>query len=76
MVTGGFERGTFELLAADRVKRGIGNLGSPVVQAELDPWLEGVELLILDNLSSLTVGLRENDSDDSSQACADCFAAT
>jgi hypothetical protein len=24
---------------------------------------EGVELLILDNLSSLTVGLRENDSD-------------
>jgi hypothetical protein len=32
-------RGAFELLAADRVKRGIGNLGSPVVQAELDPWL-------------------------------------
>ena len=42
---------------------GIGNLGSPLVQAELDPWLAGVELLILDNLSSLTVGLRENDSD-------------
>jgi len=33
------------------------------VQAEFDPWLDGVELLILDNLSSLTVGLRENDSD-------------
>src|SRR5262249_1652699 len=55
--------GKLELLAADRVRRGIGNLGSPAVQAELDPWLEGVELLILDNLSSLTVGLRENDSD-------------
>jgi len=50
------DRGAFEILAADRVKRGIGNLGSPAVQAELDPWLEGVELLILDNLSSLTVG--------------------
>jgi putative DNA primase/helicase len=57
------DRGAFEILAADRVKRGIGNLGSPAVQAELDPWLAGVELLILDNLSSLTVGLRENDSD-------------
>jgi putative DNA primase/helicase len=33
------------------------------VQAELDRWLDGVELLILDNLSSLTAGLRENDSD-------------
>jgi hypothetical protein len=29
------------------VTRGIGNLGSPAVQAELDPWLDGVELLIL-----------------------------
>jgi putative DNA primase/helicase len=56
-------RGMFEVLSADRVPRGIGNLGSPVVQAELDPWLDGVELLILDNLSSLTAGLRENDSD-------------
>jgi KaiC/GvpD/RAD55 family RecA-like ATPase len=56
-------RGMFGVLSADRVKRGIGNLGSPVVQAELDPWLDGVELLILDNLSSLTAGLRENDSD-------------
>jgi putative DNA primase/helicase len=56
-------RGMFEVLSADRVKRGIGNLGSSVVQAELDPWLDGVELLILDNLSSLTAGLRENDSD-------------
>jgi hypothetical protein len=54
LVTGGFERGALELLAADRVKRGIGNLGSRAVQAELDPWLEGIELLILDNLSSLT----------------------
>jgi putative DNA primase/helicase len=56
-------RGAFEILSADRVRRGIGNLGSPAVQAELDPWLDGVELLILDNLSSLTAGLRENDSD-------------
>ena len=33
------------------------------MQAEVECWLDGVELLILDNLSSLTVGVRENDGD-------------
>jgi putative DNA primase/helicase len=31
--------------------------------AEFDRWLDGVEPIILDKLSSLTAGLRENDSD-------------
>jgi hypothetical protein len=44
------------------VDRGIGNLGSPVVQAEVEGWLDGVELLILDNLSSLTVGAHPRQS--------------
>jgi len=50
-------------IMADLVEHGIGNLASLRVQAELDPFLDGVELLILDNLSSLTATLRENDAD-------------
>jgi AAA domain-containing protein/recombination endonuclease VII/Homeodomain-like domain-containing protein len=42
---------------------GIGDIGSPQVQARLELDLEGVELLILDNLSSLTEGTGENDAD-------------
>jgi hypothetical protein len=57
------ERGWFPIISSDRVDRGVGNLGSPLVQAEVECWLDGVELLILDNLSSLTVGVRENDGD-------------
>jgi hypothetical protein len=57
------ERGQLTVISSDRVDRGVGNLGSPVVRAEVECWLDGVELLILDNLSSLTVGVRENDSD-------------
>src|SRR5262249_2885572 len=57
------ERGWFPVISSDRVDRGIGNLGLGVVQAEVECWLDGVELLILDNLSSLTVGVRENDGD-------------
>jgi putative DNA primase/helicase len=54
---------TLRIIAGDLVDHGIGNLAEPAVQAELDPWLDGVELLILDNLSSLTAALRENDAD-------------
>jgi putative DNA primase/helicase len=57
------QRGAFTVTSSDRVDRGVGNLGSPMVQAEVECWLDGVELLIFDNLSSLTVGVRENDSD-------------
>jgi putative DNA primase/helicase len=57
------KHGWFPVISSDRVDRGVGNLGSPVVQAEIECWLDGVELLILDNLSSLTVGVRENDGD-------------
>jgi putative DNA primase/helicase len=60
---GAHKPATLKIIAGDLVDHGIGNLASPLVQAELDPWLDGVELLILDNLSSLTAALRENDSD-------------
>jgi hypothetical protein len=52
------------ILAADLIEAGgIGNLASPDVQAELDPWLEGIDLLIIDNLSSLTAVIRDNDAE-------------
>jgi hypothetical protein len=45
---------------ADRAGGGVGNIGSAVAQAEIESLLDDVELLALDNLSSLTVGVREN----------------
>jgi putative DNA primase/helicase len=60
---GGDNAEKLNIIVGDLVDLGIGNLASPPVQAELEPWLEGIELLILDNLSSLTTALRENDSD-------------
>jgi putative DNA primase/helicase len=53
-----------KILAGDLIEQGgIGNLASLEVQAELEPWLEGVDLLVLDNLSSLTAVLRDNDAE-------------
>jgi len=52
------------ILAGDLVEAGgIGNLASTDVQAELDPWLDGVDVLLLDNLSSLTAVIRDNDAE-------------
>ncbi len=55
--------GMLNILTADLIELGIGNLASPKIQAELDPWLYGVELLVLDNLSSLTAVIRDNDAE-------------
>jgi len=52
--------GMLNILTADLIEFGIGNLASSSVQAELDPWLDGIELLVLDNLSSLTAVIRDN----------------
>ena len=57
------EAGFLRILTADLIDLGIGNLAGPKVQAELEPWLNGVELLILDNLSSLTSVIRDNDAE-------------
>jgi putative DNA primase/helicase len=51
------------ILAGDLIEGGIGNLASPEVQSELDPWLEGIDVLELDNLSSLTAVIRDNDAE-------------
>jgi hypothetical protein len=53
-----------KILAGDLVEAGgIGNLASPDVQAEIDRWLDCVDLLVLDNLSSLTAVIRDNDAE-------------
>jgi putative DNA primase/helicase len=53
-----------QILAGDLIEvGGIGNLASPDVQAEIDRWLTGVDVLILDNLSSLTAVIRDNDAE-------------
>jgi putative DNA primase/helicase len=52
------------ILCADLIEvGGIGNLASPNVQDELEQWLNGIDLLILDNLSSLTAVIRDNDAE-------------
>jgi putative DNA primase/helicase len=59
-----FDPANIKILAGDLIEAGgIGNLASPDVQAELDQWLEGVDLLVLDNLSSLTAVIRDNDAE-------------
>jgi putative DNA primase/helicase len=52
----------FKILAADHVEGGL-NLGHEEGQHGLEPLLEGVDLLILDNLSTLCSTLSESGSD-------------
>ena len=52
----------FKLLAADNVDGGL-NLGTEDGQRGIEPLLDGVDLLILDNLSTLCSTLNESGSD-------------
>jgi putative DNA primase/helicase len=52
----------FQIVAADNVEGGI-NLGTEQGQAGLDPLLDGKDLLILDNLSTLCSTRSESGSD-------------
>lgn len=59
-----FDPDNIGILAGDLIEEGgVGNLASAEVQAELDPWLDGADLLIADNLSSLTAVIRDNDAE-------------
>ncbi len=55
--------GMLKVLAGDLLEDGIGNLARPELQRKLERCLDGVELLILDNLASLIAGQHENDAD-------------
>src|SRR3984893_18752829 len=52
----------FRMLAADQVEGGI-NLSNEQGQRSLDPLLDGVDLVILDNLSTLCANVSESASD-------------
>ena len=52
----------FRVLAADQVERGI-NLGTEEAQQALEPLLHNLDLLILDNLSTLCTSRSESASD-------------
>ncbi len=55
--------GMLKVLAGDLLEDGIGNLARPELQRKLERCLDGVEILILDNLASLIAGQHENDAD-------------
>jgi putative DNA primase/helicase len=53
-----------KIIAGDLIGAGgIGNLAAADIQTELDEWLNGIDLLVLDNLSSLTAVIRDNDAE-------------
>jgi putative DNA primase/helicase len=59
-----FDPANIKILAGDLIEAGgIGNLASRDVQAELDQWLDRVDLLVLDNLSCLAAVIRDNDAE-------------
>jgi putative DNA primase/helicase len=53
----------FRILAADGQELGLPDLSSPKGQEALDPFLQGVDLLILDNLSTLCRSGKENEGE-------------
>lgn len=61
--SGSPDPGYLRLLSADIQEFGIPDLVTPDGQRELDAWLEGVDLVILDNLSTLCRALIENEGD-------------
>ena len=70
--------GMLQVLAGDLMDDGIGNLADPAVQRKLERCLDGVELVILDNLASLVAGAHENDPTPgcrSSGGCCGCAGA-
>ena len=58
------EEGYFRLLPMDRQALGVSiNLAKPEHQAAVEAHLDGVEFLVIDNLSTLVNGGRENDAE-------------
>jgi RecA-family ATPase len=54
----------FTILPMDRQKLGVSiNLSKPEHQAALEKHLDGIEFLVIDNISTLVNGGRENDAD-------------
>jgi len=53
-----------KILVGDLIELGgVGNIGDKKIQAELKPHLEGIDLVIFDNLSTLTAVIRDNEAE-------------
>jgi putative DNA primase/helicase len=61
--SGSADPANFNLLAADFHPNGLPNLATAEGQAALEPVLDGVDLVVLDNLSTLVPAARDNDAD-------------
>jgi putative DNA primase/helicase len=53
----------FRIYTPDMQPNGMINLSCPIDQAALEPFLEGIDLIILDNLSTLCRSGRENEGE-------------
>lgn len=53
----------FRLLTPDMQEAAMPDLTSPADQAQLQPFLDGIELIIVDNISTLCRSGKENDAD-------------
>ena len=53
----------FQILAADYFRDGLPNLATPAGQAAIEPLLEGVALVVIDNVSTLATIGRDNDAE-------------
>lgn len=51
------------ILAADYVEGGIPNLAMPEAQGQIESLLEGVDLIVIDNISTLASSGRDNDAE-------------
>ncbi len=56
-------RGALRIIAADRQERGIPSLATPEGRVLIEPHLDDIEVLILDNLASLAPGGQENEAE-------------
>lgn len=62
-MTGKEPLGELRILSYDLQENGLPNLADPDQQPLLDPFLEGMDLIIVDNLATLARGGKENDAD-------------
>lgn len=56
-------RAELRILSYDLQENGLPNLADPAQQPLLDPFLEGIDLVICDNLATLARGGKENDAE-------------
>ena len=61
--TGKEPQGELRILSYDLQEYGLPNLANPAEQDQFDEFLDGIDLVIVDNLATLARGGKENDSE-------------